>query len=143
MSRIEAGKAMSRSAVLLALLALGSGPVLTQTTSVGRIPVAAPVGVAKQATSTIGVEVVYVTQFHSVQPKSIIRTAGPFLLIVENHTVLPTLNLKVTSVTPNAAAAAAGATQGKFLEFLLNLPVGKYAISESSRPDWTVDLEIQ
>jgi hypothetical protein len=97
----------------------------------------------KYPTSTRGVEVVYINQFHSVEPKSITRPPGPFLLVIENRTTLPVLNLRVLPAIANAVAVAAGALSGKSIQFPLDLPAGKYVISESSRSDWAIDLEIK
>jgi hypothetical protein len=121
----------ARLAVLMASVMLLTGPAKPE-----------PGNGPKQPTSPAGVEVVYVTQYHSVQPKSIKRAPGPFLLIIVNRTTLPELNLSVSPVAAKAPAVAAGVLEGKTLEFLLDLPAGNYVIEESSRKDWSVDLDI-
>jgi hypothetical protein len=84
-----------------------------------------------------------VTQYGGVQPASITRSAGPFLLVIENRTLQRTLNVSVAPAATSAAALASAVQQTRFQEFLLNPAVGKYVFAEASRPDWTATIQIQ
>ena len=136
-------KANSSAAIymtLLLALAVFLATVLSaQSTPTAPVSPTAP----KLPTSPNGIEVVYVTEYHGVQPNSITRSPGPFLLVIENRTLSRTLNLSVTPVAANATAVASAVLQSRFQEFLLDLPVGNYVIAEASRPDWTASLEIK
>ena len=77
------------------------------------------------------------------QPKQITRPAGPFLLLIENDSQVPSLTLRLSrQVGPQLRAVSVRREERDWSD-IVDLPPGNYVVTEASHPAWACHITIQ
>ena len=119
-----------------------------------RSPVSAPVlpGVVKTAPpsalpqrsrpiANFESELITITS-HGFEPQEVSRPNGPFLLMVDNRSGLNTTSLALTRDTGARTHEMRVPREEPNWSDVVNLPPGRYVLSESDHPRWTCRITI-
>jgi hypothetical protein len=76
------------------------------------------------------------------QPREIRRPAGRFLLALQNHSTAEELSLTLTPEGRDPLRQVRFEKKQSKLRELIELPPGRYVLSEANHPEWTCSIEI-
>jgi hypothetical protein len=83
----------------------------------------------------VEVEVIYLRD-QGFTPKAITRSAGQFVLVIENRSRTQTNSIGLTR-SDGAASIAPNVSTDHSHSFVLNLPAGQYKLGDSSHAAWS------
>lgn len=76
------------------------------------------------------------------QPREIRRPPGRFLLALQNHSTSEEVSLTLTPEGGNPLKQVRFENKQSKLREFLELPPGRYVLSEANHPEWTCSIEI-
>ena len=76
------------------------------------------------------------------EPKQINRGAGPFLLVIQNQSGLPEIDLSLVEESGRVRNRVPDTRNALTWRQRLELPPGTYSIKETSHPDWQCQITI-
>jgi hypothetical protein len=141
----------ARAAALLALAVCGAGVLLARRPALVRAKsgaslAAAPRSAAKEeaeaaASLSIQGEVLTLTS-HGFEPNTLIRPHGQFVLIVQNRSLVESIDLALDRVA-GARLRDVPVPRNKYdWNDLFDLTPGQYTLTEAGHPKWSCDITI-
>jgi len=88
------------------------------------------------------VEVVTITA-DGFEPQEIQHPPGPFILAVRNQSGIDSLMVQLESEQRNKVREKSLPLETPFWREVINVPPGKYIITEANHPEWSLSLTIQ